>query len=183
MYPKITKGLYAYVSGGWSNASLFPSIRYGAELYKSLPKGFEMSLGFRGLKYSSTTMIYTGSVGWYTGNSYLSFRTYVTPGDPGASKSGTLDYRKYREDADNYLSIYVGLGFSPEYDPFPLNENENPTFDLKSQKMGVGYYFSSKSKRNTWGSKLGVSRVEKSVSRGDYFVIYTLGISYNVKFK
>ena len=97
-----------------SNADLFPSVRYGAELYKSLPKGFEMSLGFRGLKYSSTTQFIQVHVGWYTGNSYLSFRTYITPGDPGASKSGTLNYRKYREDAENYFSVSAGFGFSPE---------------------------------------------------------------------
>ena len=135
MYPKIAKGLYAYVSAGVSNTDLFPSVRYGAELYKSLPKSFEISLGFRGLKYTQTTTIYTGSVGWYTGNSYWSFRTYVTPGDAGSSKSGTLNYRKYRSDADNYFSIAAGIGFSPEIDPFPLNDDEEAIFDLKSQKL------------------------------------------------
>jgi len=183
MYPKITKGLYAYLSAGVSNTDLFPSIRYGAELYKSLPKSFEVSLGFRGLKYSSTTSIYTGSVGWYTGNSYWSFRTYITPGDAGSSKSGTLNYRKYREDAENYFSISAGFGFSPEIDPFPLNESEEAIFDLKSQKFSAGYYFSSSNKRNAWGSKFGISREEKSFSLGDYYLIYSIGISYNVKFK
>src|SRR5690606_18462539 len=94
MYPTISQGFYAYLNFGVSNSYLYPEIRYGAELYKSLPKGFEASLGFRSLKYSETTNIYTGSIGWYTGNSYFSFRPYVTPGEPKASMSGTLTYRK-----------------------------------------------------------------------------------------
>ena len=182
LYPKITKGLYAYVSFGMSNTDLFPSTRYGAELYKSLPKGFEMSLGFRGLKYTKTTTIYTGSVGWYTGNSYWLFRSYITPGDVSSSKSGTLNYRKYRSDADNYFKISVGMGFSPEIDPFPLNSNEIVNFDLKSQKLNIGYYFTSSNKRNAWGTTFGLRHEEKSFSRDEYFLIYSFGISYCVKF-
>jgi len=183
MYPKIVKGLYAYVSFGVSNTDLFPSVRYGGELFKSLPKGLEMSLGFRGLKYTETTTIYTGSVSWYTGNSYWSFRTYITPGDSGSSKSGTLNYRKYRSDADNYFSISAGMGFSPELDPFPLNENEVAIFDLKSQKVNVGYYFTSSNKQHVWGTKFSLTNEEKSFSLGNYYLIYSLGVSYNVKFK
>lgn len=183
MYPKITKGMYAYVSIGVSNDDLFPSTRYGAELYKSLPKSFEISLGFRGLKYTKTTTIYTGSVGWYIGNSYWLFRTYVTPGDTGSSKSGTLNYRKYRSDRDNYFSISAGIGFSPEIDPFPLNENEEAIFDLKSQKFNIGYYFTSSNKQNAWGTKFSLTHEEKSYSLGDYYLFYSLGISYSIKFK
>jgi hypothetical protein len=38
---------------------LFPDLRYGAELYKSLPR---LAAGFRTLKYSTTTTIYTGAL-------------------------------------------------------------------------------------------------------------------------
>lgn len=183
MYPKITKGLYAYASVGVSNADIFPSLRYGAELYKSLPKSFEISLGLRGLEYDETTIIYTGSVGWYTGNSYWSFRTYITPDDAGSSKSGTLNYRKYRSDADNYFSISAGIGFSPEFDPFPLNDDEEAIFDLKSQKFNMGYFFTSANKQNAWGATFNIARNEKTFSLDEYFVIYSLGVSYNVKFK
>ena len=168
---------------GFSNTDLFPSFRLGGELYKSLPNAFEASLGFRSLKYTEITTIYTGSVGWYTGNSYWSFRTYITPSDAGSSKSGRLNYRKYRSDAENYYSISVGIGFSPEIDPFPLTDNEEAIFDLKSQKIGLGYYFTSSNKRNAWGTTFSLSHEEKSFSRGDYYLIYSLGISYRVKFK
>lgn len=183
MYPKITKGLYAYLNLGFSNSYLYPDIRYGAELYKSLPKSFEVSLGFRTLKYSTTTNIYTGSVGWYTGNSYLSFRPYLTPSDNGTSKSGTLNYRKYRSDADNYFSISAGMGFSPEIDRFNFGGNENTIIDLQSQKFNVGYYFTSSNKKNAWGTLFGVTHQEISFDLGNYFWIYSAGLNWELKFR
>lgn len=183
MYPKITKGLYAYVNIGFSNSYLYPDVRYGGELFKSLPKSFEASLGFRALKYSTTTIIYTGSVGWYTGNSYWSFRPYLTPGDSGTSKSGTLNYRKYRSDADNYFSVSVGMGFSPEIDRFQFEGNEDAIIDLQSQKFNVGYYFTSSNKQNTWGTQIGVTHQEISFDPGNYFWIYSIGLNWALKFR
>lgn len=183
MYPKIAKGLYAYLNFGMSNSFLYPDIRYGAELYKSLPKSFEASFGFRALKYSTTTNIYTGSLGWYTGNSYWSFRVYVTPGDSGSSKSGTLNYRKYRSDANNYFSIAAGVGFSPEIYRFDFDGNENSIINLKSQKLNLGYYFTSTNKKNSWGLQGGVSHQEISFDPGSYFWIYSFSLSWEVKFR
>jgi YaiO family outer membrane protein len=183
MYPRIVKGLYAYVNFGVANTFLFPDIRYGAELYKSLPRSFEISLGFRALKYSSTTNIYTGSLGWYTGNSYWSFRTYITPGDSGSSMSGTLNYRKYRSDADNYFSTSLGMGFSPEVNQFAFEGNEEAIINLKSQKVNMGYYLTSSNKQNLWGVKLGITHQEISFDPGNYFWIYSFGLSWEVKFR
>jgi len=183
LYPRIANGLYAYVNFGVANTFLYPDIRYGAELYKSLPKSFEISLGFRTLVYSSTTNIYTGSIGWYTGNSYLSFRTYITPNSSGSSKSGTLDYRKYRSDADNYFSVALGMGFSPEINQFDFGGNENAIINLKSQKMNTGYYFTSSNKQNLWGVKFGITHQEISFDPGNYFWIYSFGLSWEVKFR
>lgn len=183
LYPKITKGLYAYLNVGFSNSYLYPNVRFGGELYKSLPHSFEASLGFRTLKYSSTTNIYTGSVGWYTGNSYWSARTYVTPGDSGSSMSGTLNYRKYRSDADNYLSVSAGIGFSPEFNRFNFEGSEDEIIKLESQKINFGYYFTSKSKQNVWGTSLGVTHQEISFDPGNFFWIYSLSLSWELKFK
>ena len=183
LYPKIAKGFYAYVNVGLSNTFLFPDVRYGAELYKSLPKSFEVSLGFRTLKYSTTTNIYTGSIGWYYGNSYWSFRPYITPGGAGTSKSGTFTYRKYRSDADNYLGLSLGIGFSPEINQFNFNENEASIINLKSQRINLGYYFSSSNKQNAWGTQFGVAHQEIIFDQGNYFWIYSLTLSWELKFK
>ncbi|MGV8946930.1 MAG: YaiO family outer membrane beta-barrel protein [Lutibacter sp.] len=183
LYPKISKGLYAYLNVGIANTFLFPDLRYGAELYKSLPKGLEVSLGFRALKYDTTTNIYTGSIGWYTGNSYWNFRPYLTPGDSGTSKSGTLNYRKYRSDADNYFSVSFGMGFSPENNIFKFGGNENTVIDLQSQKLNAGYYFASSNKQNAWGTQLGITHQEISFDPGNYFWIYSIGVSWELKFR
>ncbi|MEP1487625.1 MAG: YaiO family outer membrane beta-barrel protein [Algibacter sp.] len=183
LYPRITEGLYAYLNFGVSNSFLYPDIRYGAELYKSLPKGFEASLGFRALQYDETTNIYTGSVGWYTGNNYWSLRSYVTPGDSGSSMSGTLNFRKYRSNADNYFSIETGMGFSPELYRFEFEGNENSIINLQSQKFNLGYFFTSKDDKNAWGIRSGVSHQEISFDPGAYFWIYSIGLSWEIKFR
>jgi YaiO family outer membrane protein len=184
LYPKIAKGLYAYVNFGLANSFLFPEIRYGAELYKSLPKSFEASLGFRTLKYStSTTNIFTGAVGWYNGNNYWTFRTYLTPGDTGLSKSGNLIFRRYRSDADNYLELSAGLGYSPENNQNNISGNLAPIVELKSQKINTGYYFSSPNKRNNWGTQFGITHQEKTFDQGTFFWIYTIALSWELKFK
>ncbi len=183
LYPRIAKGLYAYINFGVSNSFLFPDIRYGAELYKSLPKSFEASLGFRALKYSETTNIYTGSVGWYTGNDYWSFRSYLTPGDSGTSLSGTLGYRKYRSNADNFFSVELGMGFSPEIYRFEFEGNENAIVNLNSQKLNLGYFFTSKNNKNAWGIRTGIVHQEISFDPGEYFWIFDIGLSWELKFR
>lgn len=183
LYPRIAEGLYAYVSAGISNAAFFPEARYGAELYKSLPKGLEASLGFRALQFGETTVIYTGSASWYTGNSYWSLRGYVTPNDAGSSKSGTLVYRKYYSDADNFFSVSFGLGVSPELQRLPVDQAQSIILALQSQKIETEYSFTTKNKKSLFGVSFNVLREEKSFSKGDFFVIYQLGFSYGVRFK
>ena len=183
MYPRIINGLYAYVNAGYSNSPLTPTQRYGFELYKSLPKSLEASLGFRWLKFTTETTIYTGSLGWYTGNSYLGLRGYMTPGHPGTSGSGRVIYRKFRSDADNYFNIEVGFGASPALDRFAPGFTGNEIFQLDSQALVLGYFFSTKSKKNLWGFTASMFREEKPFSKGEFFLYPTLGISYSLRFK
>ena len=183
LYPRIVEGLYAYANIGVSNSFLFPKVRYGGELYKSLPKSFEASLGFRSLKYDETTTIYTASLGKYVGNDFWSFRTYVSPDDSGASISGTLSYRKYRSNAENYFLIEVGMGFSPELYRFEYQGNQNSIVNLNSQKMNFGYFFTSNGNKNAWGIRGGIVHQEISFNPGSYFWIFDIGVSYEIKFR
>lgn len=183
LYPKIAKGLYGYVNIGLSKSFLFPDVRFGAELYKSLPKSFEVSLGIRALKYGTTTNIYTGSLGWYTGNSYLAFRPYFTPNETGISKSGTVTYRKYRSDADNYLGAAVSVGFSPEINQFNINQDAAKFVDLQAQRINFSYFFTSSNKQHAWGTQFGVSHQEIIFDQGNYFWIYSVALSWELKFK
>ena len=183
LYPKIAKGMYAYVNFGFSNSSLYPDYRYSLELFKSLPKSFEISVGFRALQFSTTTMIYTGAITWYNGNDYWSLRPYFTPADNQISKSFTLSYRKYRSDANNYFALNVGVGISPEPNQNLIYATDNRIVNLKSQRINVGYYFTSSSKQNAWGAQAGLFHQEKIFDQGNFFWIYSVILSWDVRFK
>jgi YaiO family outer membrane protein len=183
LYPRITKGLYGFLNAGYSDSSLFPESKYGAELFKSLPKGFEISLGFRSLIYSTTTNIYTGSITWYTGNSYWSLRPYITPSDAGTSLSGALTYRLYRKDADNYYSAAIGAGYSPEINQFNNNGDQAAIFNLKSQKINIGYNFTTPNNKNIIGLQSGITNQEIIFDPGNYVLIYFFAVSWELRFK
>ncbi|SNR33960.1 outer membrane protein, YaiO family [Lutibacter agarilyticus] len=184
LYPRIMEGLYAYVNFGFSSSYLFPKFRFGAELYKSLPHSLEVSLGIRTLKFSSTTNIFTGSLGWYTGNSYFSLRPYVTPGDTGTSVSGALTYRLYRSDADNYFGVSGSMGYSPDdYEQFNDGNTGNEKVTFESQRIRFGYYFTSNNRKNAWGAQAGITHQEISFDEGNFFWIYSLGVSWDLRFK
>lgn len=184
LYPRIMEGLYAYVNLGFSSSYLFPKFRVGAELYKSLPHSLEASLGIRTLKFSTTTNIFTGSLGWYTGNSYFSLRPYITPGDTGTSISGALTYRLYRSDADNYFGVTASMGYSPDdYEQFNEGNTGNEKVTFESQRIRLGYYFTSNNRKNAWGVQAGITHQEISFDAGNFFWIYSIGVNWDFRFK
>ncbi len=142
-YPRFMNGFYSYLNFGYSNASIFPKLRFGLSLYYSLPLSFEIDAGIRYLKFpSSKTNIYTFALGKYYSTFWFSFRTFIIPSGNSASYSYTLITRYYLTDADNYLALSLGTGISP--DERSLN---NPNL-LISKKVGVDYNFRI-SKRQT----------------------------------
>ena len=144
-YPAIVKGIYLYFNTGFSNKKNFPYSRFTLEPYFKLPAKFELSLGFRYLNFdqdhfvdfgSGKVMIYTGTIGKYIGNYWLSLRPYFVPGTDGWSKSVNFTVRRYFIDELNYLSLTVGTGMSPDeqqyaYDPYLTY--------LKSYKLSLEY--------------------------------------------
>jgi len=110
-YPSIANGLYAYLNAGYSDASIYPGYRFGASLYKSLPRAFEIEGGFRYLNFStSETYIYTASLTKYRGSYMFTGRTYFVPSSTGNSLSGNLSVRRYFGSARKYASISSGYG-------------------------------------------------------------------------
>lgn len=133
LYPRITKGFYAYVNGGYSSSSVFPKYRFGGELYKSLPSGFEISAGARYLDFSTAkVLIYTGNLGKYYKNYWFSLRPFVTSKTSGIDISGILLIRKYQNNPGNYISLLLGIGSSP-IELFFLEDIER----LNSYKIGL----------------------------------------------
>ncbi len=144
-YPSIAKGIYLYLNTGFSNKTNFPFSRFTFEPYFKLPAGFELSVGIRYMNFdqkrlfafdSSMVMIYTGTIGKYAGNYWFSLRPYLTPGDKNLSGSVNLTIRRYFKDAENYLSLTLGTGMSPEEQQYAYNPNTNY---LKSKKISLDY--------------------------------------------
>lgn len=130
-YPNIPGG-YAYLSYAYSSQPLFPHNRYAIEPFFNLPHGWEISGGGRYLEFDKITRIYTGSLGKYVGDYWISFRPYVTPSETGTGKSYYLTVRRFFDNAYDYISITGGGGSSPDSSIF------NPT-DINALRRTVIY--------------------------------------------
>lgn len=186
LYPNITDGLYAYLNYGYSDTDLFPEHRGGAELFKKLPARFEASAGVRYMYFDENTSItiYTGSVGWYVKNYWVSLRPYITP-DPatGTSASATFFVRRYFKDGENYVGLNAGLGFSPDFSRIQSGSglSENEIYTLRSQKTGIVWQQVLKS---TWifSVSFDAARQELIFDQGKYVLITSAGVGLRKKF-
>lgn len=202
IYPRFSKKFYGYFNYGYSVAEIYPNHRAGAELYANLPKGFEASLGMRyltqlpkgydaslGLGFSTSAdrnaSIYTGSVGWYKGNYYVSLRSYLTPRDNNTSGiAGLLTARKYLKDAKNYLGVNLGMGFTPELRQFVSNNiliAETLLF-VEAQQLNMEYQFSTSNSSSLYKVNLGLTRQELVFEPDNFFWAISAGLRYQVGF-
>ena len=182
-YPSLGKGMYAYLNLGYSKSFIFPDWRYGAQIYRNLPKAFDASIGFRTLRFGKNNVnIYTGSLGKYFGNSYVFFVPYLIPSDEGWSKSGSFTYRKYGANEDQYFGIRVSAGFSPEINRFGTDVLTNKIISLKAQSINLAYNFKVKNNRNLIGTNLGLEHQESIFDPGIYYWITSLRCSYSLSY-
>lgn len=135
-YPKIAKGMYAYLSVAYSEDALFPDYRIGAQIYKSLPQGWEVSLGVRYLAFDESTTIYTGSIGRYWSNFYATLTPYVVPDEiDGTSASGALEVRYYRSSGDDYWGFRGSYGSAPDVDTLLQITNQLDNWSLGIERQ------------------------------------------------
>jgi len=113
-YPRLTKNSYLYLNYGYGIGSFFPQHRAGLEYFRGLPKGFEVSVGFRYMFWDNHFLFATGSLSKYFGLNYVSFRPYIAIAGKAASNSYILTYRRYLILPDNYIFIMLGTGDSPD---------------------------------------------------------------------
>jgi YaiO family outer membrane protein len=185
LYPRIGDGVYAYLNYGFSQSTLFPKHRFGAEIYTKLPSSFEGSVGLRHLFFdaSSKVTIYTGTIGYYVGNYWLSFRPYFTPRSAGISNSASLTMRRYIGDAETYVSLHAGAGFSADERLIQSSTGfaGQELFFLKSQTVGVGWQQSIGS-TSLLLATLDVANQELSFNPGSYVTMYSLSIAFRTRF-
>lgn len=177
-YPHISKVFYAYLNFGISGTnSVFPRYRAGASLYANLPWSLEADAGFRYLRFSSDVWIYTASIGKYYKNFWFNFRTYLIPDLNKLSHSYTLTVRYYNGGADDYFSLAIGTGISPDNRANSILLETDDQLDTK--KLGIGYSHVF-CKLNTIG--LGITWHYDEYRTATYGSQWNAGISYQRKF-
>lgn len=186
VYPKLSERVYAYFNYGYSNASIFPRHRMGSELYATFSGGIEASMGYRYLEFETArASIYTGSLGWYKGAYYASFRPYLNVGSQGsAGVSATLMLRKYLNNPDTYLGVQLGYGFAPELLQLRSSGtmlSESLLF-IESQQLRLAYQFAPRQRPSIYRATLGITRQELAFESGRYFWALTAGLHYYVSF-
>lgn len=171
LYPRLGTNLYAYLNAGFSGGSLFPGQRYGAEIFAGLPHSLEASAGLRHLSFGpqSKVTIYTGSLGYYTGNYWLSLRPYLTPDGARSSLSAAMTVRRYFKNPEHYFSVRIGAGFSPELlNTQTTSGNTSKDFySLKSQSVNVGYQYPV-TKKWTVNGNITIGRQQTLFAPGEY---------------
>ena len=137
-YINFTRKIYANLSTGFANDEIFPSEKYGVELYFKLPAGFELSTGARYQKFSSGTTFYTASVGNYHKDYWFNLRTFISPKSDSVVEKKTFKnssitvigtVRNYFGDSDNYFGLKASRGQSPD---------ERKTLNLAQQSLAYG---------------------------------------------
>lgn len=172
-YPKISENNYGYLNYGFSQSSVFPDHRFGAELFHSFPKAFEGSLGMRTLFFgSSDVTIFTGSVGKYISNYWISLRSYVTPGTTGTSVSGQLQMRRYFSDPENYIGLRMGYGVSPDDNRNLIDSSQKLTLKTRSVRMEFNHIIN-----DVWIINPAVAWGSEELNSGSFSDYYTFDIS------
>jgi len=170
-YPSLGEKAYAYLNIGGSSASFFPKLRFGASIYYNLPKAWEIDAGYRYLGFSEVTNIYTGSVGKYAGNWWLNLRVNLIPDGSGVGTSGNIQARYYFKTAEDFFSIQLSTGVSPD------EETRDQSQFLNSYRARLGYQQLVTSRFMIFGYT-GYSRDELSTDRFRNNLNISAGVEY-----
>lgn len=118
VYPTFRPGTYGFAAFGMAkDDTLYPNYRMAADVYQSLGRGYEASVGIRRLGFSSATDIYVGTLTKYVGNWMLTGKAFAVPDREGPEDS--ISYhgvvRRYvRGDGQSFVGVGYSRGFSRE---------------------------------------------------------------------
>ena len=185
-YPRIVNGVYAYINYGYSSTNLFPQHRAGAEIFSKLPHALEGSAGLRYLYFDAATKVtlYTASLGWYFSDYWISARTFITPdNETGTSVSGSLTLRKYLSEAESYISISAGAGFSPDFRRIQSTAglSADQIYTLRAQRIGLSFQKLLKSDVILLGG-IDITHQELIFDTGNFVVITSITAGIRKKF-
>lgn len=140
VYPKLSKRIYAYLNYGGSTSILFTKHRFAVEVYGTVSKKLEASLGLRHLYFRSfnRTTIFTGSMGWYANKYWLSFRPSLITNQLVNTYSSSITIRRYFRNEETYLGLSLSVGLLPDERRFQSGVTpEVSTYSLRSKSAGL----------------------------------------------
>jgi YaiO family outer membrane protein len=166
-YPHLFSGAYLYMSYGYSqDTSIFPRNRTGLEAFFSLPESFEFSFGMRTLHFTTTTVLYTGSVAKYIGNYWIAYRPYIVAG-----VTNYFTFRRYFSTADSYMSLTLGTGYGENFYslalPNTISPNKSTSIRLDGQlPVTDNLLFTWVAENSLNGFPNGLNRTESDLELG-----------------
>lgn len=115
-YPVLSDYTYAYFNVSYSQGLIFPLLKSGAELFRTLGKNNEASLGLRYFNFrESKSTIVTGSISQAYHSYLLTLRPYFTFSDQMVAPAGSIMIKKYLKDNKfNFLALSINYGFIPD---------------------------------------------------------------------
>ena len=133
-YPHLWKGAYGFFDLSYSPKALwYPQTSYVAEVYQTFLSSAEFSLGYRRMSFEENPVsIYLGSLGYYLGNFYSTFRWYYSAQQKENTFSWTVNVRRYFSQ-DNFVFVSYGQGSRP-YDAAPNDD----FFITRSRRIQAG---------------------------------------------
>ena len=139
-YIYTSKNNYSYLSGAYSEDSVFPKIRLGYSFYQNFKNGWEGDLGIRYLKIQDGTEFKTAvvGVGKYLDSFWVNLKTFIQKENDEYYPAVTLTIRYYFDTRFDYIALTSGYGSSPEERTTLSQFKERVS--LNSYRMGAGYF-------------------------------------------
>lgn len=110
-YPKFSPKSYGYFNVGYSNSPLLPRLKTAAEVFRSLNKGWEVSLGIRVVHIPDYNIFsVTGIVGRYFGNWYVYGRPTINFLKNDINMNFLAEARLYSGDGRSYIGMMALYG-------------------------------------------------------------------------
>ncbi len=138
-YPVISDKLYGFTNIGVSGGSIFPDVRSSASLFYNFTGIFEAEAGARMLIFGNSTY-FTGIAGLtaYVGKFYLNTRVFLGPERrEELDRNYQFNLRYYFGTPDNFLSLRVGNGISPDETILSSDIYANPPLEVWYANLGI----------------------------------------------
>lgn len=114
-FPSFRPGTYADIGVAIApRAELYPVYRLQLDLYQSLPLGFEVSAGYRLMKFDDHVNMVVLTANKYWSDWLFTVRSFITPGVAGTSVSVSGAVRRYFLDGALYVGLRYGYGLSKQ---------------------------------------------------------------------